>query len=55
MRYRYRNSVLVGKWLQSREEAINDAIRARQASRTEDGQLQWIDHGTLEEDADGTR
>ena len=53
MRYRYRNLVLVGRWFEDREAAINDAIRAGQVRRTADGELKWVDHGQLEEDADG--
>ena len=55
MRYRYRNKVLVGKWFENRQDAINDALRAGQARRTEDGQIDWIDHGSLEEETGEVR
>lgn len=55
MRFRYRNKVLVGEWFDNREDAIKDAIRAGQASRTESGLLEWIDDGTLEEEAGHTQ
>jgi hypothetical protein len=50
MRYRYRNTVLVGEWFENREDAINDAIRGGQARRTAEGLLEWIDNGVLEEE-----
>jgi hypothetical protein len=53
MRYRYRNTVLLGKWFDNREEALNDAVQAGQASRTPDGSLEWVDHGSLEEETGG--
>jgi hypothetical protein len=51
MRYRYRNLVLRGAWFENRDEAIADAIRAGQARRTPEGLLEWVDHGSLEEEA----
>lgn len=50
MRYRYRNVVLFGEWRDNREDAIEDAIKAGQVAKAEDGSLIWVDHGVLEED-----
>jgi hypothetical protein len=50
MRYRYRNLVLRGNWFGKREDAIDDALRAGQVRRTGEGLLEWVDHGSLEED-----
>ena len=50
-RYRYRTSVLVGSWRPSRELAIDDAIKAKQAARETalpDG-IKWIVPGLIEE------
>ena len=49
--YRYRTPVLVGSWRPSRELAIEDAIRAKQASREdeESSGFKWIVPGEIEE------
>ena len=50
-RYRYRTSVLVGSWRPSRELAIDDAIKAKQAARESEGAngISWIVPGRIEE------
>ena len=50
-RYRYRTTVLVGSWRPSREAAIDDAIKAKQAARESDGPngISWIVPGRIEE------
>ena len=50
-RYRYRTSVLVGSWRPSRELAIDDAIKAKQAAPESDGPngISWIVPGRIEE------
>ena len=52
-RYRYRTPVLKGRWRASREDALRDAITARQAivDETEPGGLRWLVPGEVEEDA----
>ena len=52
-RYRYRTPVLTGRWRESREAALHDAITARQAivDETEPGGLRWLVPGEVEEDA----
>lgn len=48
-RYRYRTSVLVGPWRGSREKAVGDAVRARQARLGEAGdELVWLVPGEIE-------
>lgn len=49
--YRYRTSVLVGSWRQSREAAIADAIKAKQAQRADEepSGISWIVPGKIEE------
>jgi hypothetical protein len=50
MRYRYRTCVLVGPWRDTREEAIADALRARQARRSDVGaDVVWVGSGAIEE------
>ena len=51
MKYRYRSQVLHGPWRATREAAIADAVRVRQARRADDGSLVWEDGACLEEDA----
>lgn len=48
MRYRYRTIVLLGAWKESAEEACDDAIRAKQAIREDDGTITWRVSGSLE-------
>ena len=47
--YRYRTTVLVGSWRSTREAAIEDAIKARQAARGDEDQVDWIVPGKIEE------
>ena len=48
--YRYRTCVLVGAWRSTRDEAVDDAIRSRQAALREGGEdLVWLVPGTIEE------
>lgn len=49
-RYRYRTPALTGRWRESRREAADDAVRAKQAMAdpsAEDG-LQWLVPGEIE-------
>ena len=51
IRYRYRTAALAGRWRDSREEAVRDALNARQALADEsaaDG-LRWLVAGEIEE------
>ena len=51
IRYRYRTAALAGRWRDSREEAVRDAVKARQAladEGTTDG-LRWLVAGGIEE------
>jgi hypothetical protein len=51
IRYRYRTAALAGRWRDSREEAMRDAVNARQALADEgaaDG-LRWLVKGEVEE------
>ena len=50
-RYRYRTTVLVGSWRPSREAAIADAIKAKQAAREDEepSGFKWIVPGKIEE------
>ena len=51
IRYRYRTAALAGHWRDSREEALRDAVKARQAladEAVEDG-LRWLVKGEIEE------
>jgi hypothetical protein len=51
IRYRYRTAALAGRWRDSREEAVRDAVKARQAlaeDSTADG-LSWLVAGEIEE------
>ena len=50
-RYRYRTPVLIGSWRSSREQAVEDAIKAKQAAREPGGEteIKWIVPGTIEE------
>ena len=51
MKYRYRSQVLHGPWRATREAAVADAVRVRQARRADDGSLVWEEGSGLEEDA----
>jgi hypothetical protein len=50
-RFRYRTTVLVGSWRPSFEQAIEDAINAKQAARENSGPngIKWIVPGQIEE------
>ena len=49
-RYRYRTCVLVGAWRSTRDQAVDDAIRSRQAALREGSEdLVWLVPGTIEE------
>lgn len=50
-RYRYRTSVLTGPWREDRDEAVSDAVRAKQAEVEEGpaGKVRWIVPGVIEE------
>jgi hypothetical protein len=50
-RYRYRTSVLTGPWRESREDAVRDAVRAKQAEMEDVKacRVRWIVPGVIEE------
>ena len=50
-RYRYRTAVLTGPWRDSEEEAVRDAVKARQAEFGGDSpsDLRWIVPGGIED------
>ena len=50
-RYRYRTPAVAGRWRDSREEALRDAVIAKQASFDDSfpGGIRWIVPGTIEE------
>jgi hypothetical protein len=50
-RYRYRTSVLTGPWRDLREDAVDDAVRAKQAEVEDQasGKVRWIVPGLIEE------
>ena len=50
-RYRYCTSVLTGPWRESREDAVRDAVRAKQAEIEDEksGRVRWIVPGVIEE------
>jgi hypothetical protein len=50
-RFRYRTSVLTGPWRESEFEAVNDAVRAKQAVTdiTQTSGLRWTVPGRIEE------
>jgi len=51
VRYRYRTSVLTGPWREAREDAVSDAVRAKQAEIEDQslGKVRWIVPGVIEE------
>lgn len=53
VRYRYRTTVLLGRWRSSPQEAARDAVRARQAENCEKGEhgIRWRVNGEIEEEA----
>ena len=52
IRYRYRTSVLAGRWRETREDALRDALKAHQAlaDPSAPGGVRWLVHGEIEED-----
>lgn len=51
IRYRYRTAALAGRWRDSREDAVRDAVKAHQAlahDSVADG-LRWLVAGEIEE------
>ena len=51
IRYRYRTAALAGRWRDSREDAVRDAVKAHQALADDsvaDG-LRWLVAGEIEE------
>jgi len=53
--YRYRTPALVGEWRTSAEQACEDAIRARQADRDDDGSVKWRASARLEANGENSR
>lgn len=51
-RYRYRTPAVTGRWRESREAAVRDAINAKQAhaDASEAGGFRWVVPGTIEEE-----
>ena len=52
IRYRYRTSALAGRWRDSREAALRDAVKANQAELDDsapDG-ARWLVQGEIEEE-----
>jgi hypothetical protein len=48
--FRYRTATLLGPWRDSVEAAVQDAIRAKQGRRDEDGKgWHWMVPGVIEE------
>lgn len=49
--FRYRTSVLTGPWREAREDAVCDAVRAKQAEMEDEarGEVRWIVPGVIEE------
>jgi len=49
-RYRYRTPALTGPWRDSHEDAVRDAIKAKQARQDEDepSGIKWIVPGEIE-------
>ena len=56
IRYRYRTSALAGRWRDSRDEALRDAVNAHQAMLDENapGGLRWLVRGEIEEAEDAS-
>ena len=47
--YRYRTQVLVGPWRRRPEQALEDAVKAKQAVIDEGGTWHWVVDGEIEE------
>jgi hypothetical protein len=56
VRYRYRTPVLTGRWRDSRDAALRDAVKAHQAQEDENepGGVRWLVPGEIEEDESGS-
>ena len=55
-RFRYRTATLLGPWRETADAAVQDAIRAKQARRDEDGPgWHWVVPGAIEQGEDGAR
>ena len=52
IRYRYRTAALAGRWRDSRDEAVRDALKAHQAllDASEPGGLRWLVGGEIEKE-----
>ncbi|MGZ8336337.1 MAG: hypothetical protein ACXWU1_06725 [Allosphingosinicella sp.] len=55
VRYRYRTPVLTGRWRDTRDAALRDAVKANQAQvdESEPGGVRWLVPGEIEEDENG--
>ena len=55
LRYRYRTPALTGRWRDSREAALRDAIAAKQAQADEDSPsgVRWLVPGEIEQGESG--
>ena len=49
-RYRYRTPALTGPWRESHDDALRDAVKAKQASYDDDARsgVKWIVPGEIE-------
>jgi hypothetical protein len=49
-RYRYRTPALTGPWRESREDAVRDAVKAKQAQNDDDqpSGIKWTVPGEIE-------
>ncbi|WP_114953536.1 hypothetical protein [Sphingosinicella terrae] len=56
VRYRYRTPVLTGRWRDSRDAALRDAVAANQALQDEavPGGIRWLVPGEIEEEEGGS-
>jgi len=53
MRFRYRTSVLIGRWRARPDAALADAIAAGQAENGPDGGILWRVDGRIEAEGEG--
>ena len=53
-RYRYRTRALLGPWRNTRERAVDDAVRAKQAitDKDEPRGFRWVVPGQIDEEKD---
>ena len=56
-RYRYRTPAVAGRWRDSRDDALRDAVMAKQASFDDSlpGGIRWIVPGSIEEEETSAR